>query len=101
MKIWLDDERPMPKGFDKHCLTAEHAMVVINNNKDEIDFISFDHDLGENRWTGYHLAKFIEGLAYSGEIKRVGWAIHSANPVGRKNIADAMNNADKFWGQNE
>jgi len=30
-------------------------------------------------------------------IKPFTWEIHSANPVGRKNIEQAMKSAERFW----
>ena len=96
MRIWLDDERPMPEGYDIHCKTGFNAIITIAANDYKIDFISFDHDLGDG-CTGYDVAQYIERLAYRGTIGRVGWEVHSANPVGRKNITAAMNNAEKFW----
>ena len=63
--------------------------------------ISFDHDLGDNRLSGYDLAKWVERRAHLNQIKRITWDIHSANPVGRKNIEMAMSNADKYWTQHE
>jgi hypothetical protein len=106
MRIWLDDIRPMPEGFDMWIKDAYEAIAFLMSH-DNIDFISFDHDLGitpkvairENN--GYTVAGFIEGLAYFCKIKKMGWDIHSANPVGRKNIEMAMNNADKYWRENE
>jgi hypothetical protein len=60
--------------------------------------VSFDHDLGDSdELTGYDIAKWIEEKAFNGEISRFTWAIHSANPVGRVRIKQAMQNADKFW----
>lgn len=63
-----------------------------------IHFVSFDHDLGIGK-TGYDIAKWIEQKAYEGKIKKLKWEIHSANPVGEKNIRMAMENADRYWGE--
>lgn len=55
-------------------------------------WISFDHDLGENEETGYDLAKWLEERHYS-EVQphlNIIYSIHSANPVGRKNIQQAL-----------
>lgn len=100
MKLWLDDLRPMPKGFDVHAKTVEQALDLLAS--EQFDFISFDHDLGTDsngnlHLTGYDLAKIIEKKAFEGKMKPLGWAIHSANPVGRQNIERAMQNAERFW----
>ncbi len=96
MKIWLDDTREMPKGFDVWCKTADEAWKIIVKDSPD-NFISFDHDLG-GKYTGYDVAKLIEAGAFQGWlINPVKWEIHSQNPVGRENIKMAMNAADKFW----
>ena len=65
MKIWLDDERPMPSEFDVHARTADDAIRYIENN--DVELISFDHDLGrEENGTGYDVANWIEAEAYLG-----------------------------------
>lgn len=96
IQLWLDDVRPMPFGFDIHAKTEQDAIELLKTGN--ITHISFDHDLGNpENGTGYNVAKFIEEKAYYGKIPPLTWTIHSANPVGRKNIESAMNNADKFW----
>jgi hypothetical protein len=101
IRIWLDDVRPMPEGFD---LWAKNALFVHKFLElDLIDYISFDNDLGDgvNRAnSGCGLADLIEAKAYFGVIKKIGWDIHSANPVARKYIEAAMKNADKYWEEN-
>ncbi len=94
MKIWLDDLRPMPIGFDIHCKTSNDAINLIQ--KGFVTHISFDHDLGEDD-TGYKVAFFIEKNAFFNKISPLSWEIHSANPVGKNNIEMAMRNAEKFW----
>lgn len=55
-------------------------------------FVSFDHDLGLDVPTGYDLAKILIELDLDtpsnedGMPKDFGFAVHSANPVGRANI---------------
>lgn len=44
MKIWLDDERPMPPEFDTLC---RHPEQVINHIKNgNVELVSLDNDLG-------------------------------------------------------
>jgi hypothetical protein len=94
--IWLDDIRPMPDGFDIHCVTVEEALAVITATN-SVSFISFDNDLGEGMLEGYDLAKEIERRAFLGQIKPFKWQVHSANPQGQKNIKAAMKQAELFW----
>lgn len=60
--------------------------------------ISLDHDLGVGYSTGYKVACFIEQAAHEGSIppiKRM--YVHSANPVGKQRMGQALNNAYKVW----
>lgn len=110
LRVWLDDERPMPTGFDIHVRLATEAIRLIADG--EVALISLDHDLGSEekatRWSdmfsrwlatgcGNDVAKFIEEGAYKGSIRKLKWRIHSANPVGVKNMTAALENADKYW----
>lgn len=89
--LWLDDERQPNQGFlkvvDRYYVATsyEDAIFYLANFTDEESyedlFISFDHDLGEEK-TGYDFAKFI----IEHEIKIGGFSIHSMNPVGVANI---------------
>ena len=94
MKLWLDDERPMPDHYDVHVKTAEEAIEALKTKL--VTHISFDHDLGQEK-TGYDVAKYIEKRAWQGILPRVKWEVHTQNPVGRDNITNAMRNADRYW----
>lgn len=98
MRIWLDDVREKPEGFDVHVKTAEEAIVLLGRGG--VEEISLDHDLGSERSgeTGYFVAKWIEGAAFNGYLKPLKWAIHSANPVGRRNMEMALRKAEQYWG---
>ncbi len=98
MRIWLDDVRPMPDGFDLWTKTAKDCIRVLETRG--ISFVSFDHDLGEGK-SGYDVAKVIEEMAFTKFCTRIAWEIHSANPAGRRNIELAMKSAERFWSQNE
>jgi hypothetical protein len=94
--VYLDDLRPTPSQYDVHARTAAEAIALLRTGK--VQFISLDHDLGEAKnGTGYDVAKEIEEAAYHGRIPPLFWGIHSANPVGRKNMQTALKNADKYW----
>lgn len=95
MKIWLDDERPMPSGFDYHARTAQEAIELLEAGG--VTAISLDHDLGdEQNGTGYDVACYIEQAAYDGTLAPIEVRIHSANPVGRARMEQAIGNAKKF-----
>lgn len=100
MKLWLDDIRPAPPGYDIIAKTANEAITHLVTGK--ITEMSFDHDLGDlMAGTGYTVARWLELAAYTCTIPRIKWAIHSANPVGRKNIEVALINADRYWDECE
>jgi len=99
LRLWLDDERPMPAGFDVHVKTANEAISLIRSGG--VSIVSLDHDLGENEMTGYEVAKFIEEGAFQGSLIPMEVRVHSANPVGAKNMAFCIDNAKRFWRCNE
>ena len=98
MRIWLDDVRPMPSGFDAHARTEQEAISLLSGGN--VAAISLDHDLGDGG-SGYGVAVFIERAAKEGRLPRLEWDIHSMNPVGREKMTAAMVNADRFWDERE
>lgn len=103
MKLWLDDQIDDPTTPYRHTpegwvgvRTALQACRLLATG--EVTYISFDHDLGPS-WagSGYLVAKFIERRAFYRRIKRLRWDVHSANPIGAKNIENAMMRAETFW----
>lgn len=96
MKVWLDDERPMPEGYDQHVRTAAEAIALLVGER--VGLISLDHDLGEDQnGSGYDVATFIEQAAYNGTLPPIEVRIHSANPVGRVRMEHAIARAQEFW----
>jgi len=112
MKIWLDDVRTPPDTTWTWCTNGYECIWFIIANRKNIEIVSFDHDLGEGV-DGYWVACQIESMAnnyYQASLddfkfeNRMGiilppfdWELHSANPVGRRNIEMAMRNAEKYW----
>ncbi len=94
IKLWVDDQRQPPAGFNAHARSYAEAMDYLESGK--VSEISLDHDLGEEK-TGYDIAKWIEEKAFYGEITRILWSVHSANPVGATQMSQALKNADAFW----
>lgn len=89
MKIWIDDMRPIPKGYDIHLHSFEEAKNIFQKNKDgKITIVDFDHDLGE-KLTGYDIAKYI----VEHNIPIEGFRVHSMNPVGGWNIRQLLKKA--------
>lgn len=92
----------MPEGFDVHVKTASQAIKLLETN--QVKFMSLDHDLGlpeSENGTGNKVARWIEKMAFHGTLKRIGWAVHSQNPVGRQAMTSTLQNADRFWSRAE
>jgi len=88
-KMFIDDERfPVNDDFVivRSVLEAKEEI----NKRGVPSFISFDHDLGDNVPTGFDLAKWLveKDLDSNGAFldKDFSFYVHSANPVGKKNI---------------
>lgn len=95
VKLYLDDERPTPEGWER-VFTAREAIERLQVG--DVEMISLDHDLGPpEAGDGYEVAKWIEAQAFEGTLTRLAWTVHSANPPGRRNIEAAMNSAERFW----
>lgn len=70
------------------------------------DFISFDHDLADEHYgdfdgteykekTGYECAKWLVDWCLENSLQIPDYLVHSANPVGKKNIESYLSNAIK------
>jgi hypothetical protein len=97
MKLFLDDVRDPPNDDEDWIIarTASDFMFAARY----ADFISFDHDLGLDQPTGYELLNILEAMYRRGEI----WTeslptmvVHSANPVGAKNMRTVIDQIVKF-----
>lgn len=96
MKLFLDDLRHAPEGYDLHAFNAPAAIAVLQTGL--VTHISFDHDLGDDvKGTGYTVACYIETAAVMGSLPKLTWETHSMNPVGAARIRQAMTVADKIW----
>lgn len=93
MRVYLDDERPMPEYFDTLVRTAEEAIALLKTGK--VHTISLDHDLG-TELTGYDVAKYIEKAVITGEIEMMHVLLHTHNPVGKENMRKAIYSAKLF-----
>lgn len=101
MRVWLDDIRVMPPGFDKHVFSAYELIELIKDG--QVSRVSLDHDLGpeDQVGNGYMVAKAIEECAFFGLCQRITWEIHSQNTVGAASMRKALENADRYWDAKE
>lgn len=90
--LYLDDER-FPR-TDKTWTIArsfDHARDLVLE-RGIPDYISFDHDLGKGK-SGYDFAKWLMDYMSEQNLKlpaRFKYNVHSANPVGVRNIVAIM-----------
>lgn len=50
MKLWLDDVRKPPWGYDLHAKTAAECIEMLVKYGDEIEHVSLDHDLADEHY---------------------------------------------------
>lgn len=94
MRIYLDDERnPKVEQFDKIVRSYDEFSNFLDESERDITYISFDHDLGLGR-NGYDCVKLLVDFdMYYGVLsKDFNFNVHSANPVGAKNIQAYLEN---------
>lgn len=93
MKIWLDDIRPAPEGY-VHCHSVNAAKAVIREweNRETIECIDCDHDLGDYARDGGDGIKLIDWLAERGTFYPI--RLHTMNPVGRENMRRTV---ERYW----
>lgn len=108
--LWLDDYRNPNEWID--CvkivcpiMIKEPCDIIWVKSYDEFvkyiinhglpDSIGFDHDLADgslNEKTGYDAAKFLVDYCIENDAKLPKFGSQSANPVGRENILNLLNN---------
>lgn len=98
MKIWLDDERPEPNGWERAYWPSEVINMMKGNQRVEV--ISLDHDLGDDsRGTGYDVLLWIERQVHTNskfvlpEIR-----IHTANVSARHKMESALTSIKRYYG---
>ncbi len=104
MKIWLDDLRN-PKdynGYEDYKWYKNPIIIKKLIRENKVTHISFDNDLAffiaQREITGYDVAKVFEEMAFNKTLKVLPvWNIHSANPIGRREIEECMKNMEKFY----
>ena len=95
LKVWLDDERRMPEGYNVHVRTAESAIALLKLNI--VSEISLDNDLGYKHSEGRKVADFIEQAARNEELQKLTCYIHTGDAIARHNMAMAIERAYAYW----
>lgn len=93
MRIWVDDMRPMPKGYDVHCKNVWETIGCISEvtaRGDNVELISLDHDAGAEYVYGgdyIQILHYLEWLYIEKGIEAcTNFHIHTANPVGAQRM---------------
>lgn len=107
MKIFLDDDPIRDSMVDDTWTIVRdplRAIILITNPKNNVTEVSFDHDLAYfdptgKEVTGYDILKGLEefyATMGSDYIAIPKMTIHSANPVGRKNMQAAIDSIERM-----
>ena len=111
IKIWVDDERPMPEGYGYHVRSTFEAIQGITFLFEPVEsdvfegvLLDCDHDAGsEARWGGDFIKilqfyarpefeSYFKAYMESKGEKPFKVRFHSANPVGVKNMRAIVKN---------
>jgi len=88
MKVWLDDLRPAPDGWE-HVLWPQDAIELLKHGG--VTHLSLDHDLGDDeRGTGYDVLLWIEQATMLDGFNPPDITVHSANVSARQKILAAI-----------
>jgi hypothetical protein len=81
MRVFLDDERPTPQGWER-AYWPEEVIVMLESGL--VTELSLDHDLGDDeRGTGYDVVLWVEeAVALRGFVPPT-ITVHSANTSAR------------------
>lgn len=88
MKVYLDDERITPEGWQR-VYWPEEAIALLQGRL--VTEISLDHDLGDDEHgTGYDVLLWIEEAVVSSNFKPPLMQVHSANSSARQKMQAAI-----------
>ncbi len=96
MKLWLDDIRPAPQGWE-WAKTSAQANEILRWGR--VEFLSLDHDLGCPVSSGSDVSRIIEYMANVAPSRLAmlrAVQLHSANPVGVKNMHEDLKSANRI-----
>ena len=95
MKLWIDDVRPAPNGYEWAKSVNEAKKMIIDAEKYSdiprmfdcnfrFTLVDIDHDAGDFAWDGGDYIKLLDWLEETGRNYPI--HIHSQNVVGRMNM---------------
>lgn len=84
MKVYLDDERQTPEGWER-VYWPDEAIALLQTG--EVREISLDHDLGDDeRGTGYDVVVWLEEKVVLENFVAPAIKVHSANTSARQKM---------------
>ena len=84
MKVYLDDERTTPDGWER-VYWPDEAIALLE--KGIVSEISLDHDLGDDeRGTGYDVVLWLEEAVVLNDFIPPKMKVHSANSSARQKM---------------
>jgi hypothetical protein len=102
MKLYLDDVRPAPSGWELVTDGASLLALINQHGLSNIEAISFDNDLGSGEMEGHQVLTLIEAMVVEKKIKTIPeMTAHSANPVARRRMMVTIERIETFAAQQE
>ena len=83
-KIWVDDIRPIPAGYDKWFKSVDETISYLKDHWSEVTLLDIDHDSGDYFPQGGDYIKILDWLEEHQIALTI--SIHSGNPVGIRNM---------------
>jgi hypothetical protein len=84
LKLYLDDQRPAPPGWEL-AKTADEAIDLLRTGN--IVELSLDYDLGDPIYgTGLQVLDWLEVAIMEGRVRMPRMSAHSASPLGRRRL---------------
>ncbi len=94
MKIYLDDERPIPDGWHG-CSWPEEVIRLLKAGG--VTHLSLDHDLGDDtHGTGYDVVLWIEEQVATAGFQPPEIVVHSANVSARVKMEAGIRSIQAF-----
>ncbi|WP_223789121.1 cyclic-phosphate processing receiver domain-containing protein [Marinicella meishanensis] len=94
MKVYLDDERPTPPGWQR-VYWPDEAIELLQTG--QVTELSLDHDLGDDeRGTGYDVVLWLEEAVFTQGFKPPQIKVHSANSSAREKMERGIRQIEKI-----
>lgn len=99
LRLYLDDLRPTPDGWTAARSVEEAVRLVEDATASGAGFeaVSLDHDLGDFEPLGGDAGAFVAWMERTRTWPSRLVRIHTANPVGRAQMYDAVRHAVTTW----